>query len=141
MNKTFKILLHAWGVKLQSRNVGFACFSMASRISGVPPQTADVTNILSPAIHYLIILRYTKNSGSNVYYLLLNTNLKGALDKYNTHLFISNSIQDFKLNQYQNFQLLLPMRFHFMRYFVNSIISRVSNRLLFCVIIEVNFEE
>ena len=32
------------------------------------------------------------------------------------------------------------MHFHFMRYFVNNIISRVSNRLLYCVFIEVDFE-
>ena len=50
------------------------------------------------------------------------TQIKGALDKYNIHLFISNSIEDFKLNQYRNFQLILPMRFHFVWYFVNSII-------------------
>ena len=66
---------------------------------------------------------------------------KGALDKYNTLLFISNSIEDFKSNQYQNFQLILPMRFHFMNYFVNSIIYRVSHRLLYCVFIEVDFEK
>ena len=40
--------------------------------------------------------------------------LKGALDKYNIYLFKSNSIEDFKLNQYRNFQLILSMRFHFM---------------------------
>ena len=51
--------------------------------------------------------------------------VKGALDKYNTYLFISNSIKDFELNQHRNFQLILQMRFHFMRYFVNSIIFRV----------------
>ena len=68
-------------------------------------------------------------------------NFKGALDKYDIYLFISNSIEDFKLNQYQKFQLILSMRFHFMRYFVNSIISRVSHRLLHCVFIEVDFEK
>ena len=67
--------------------------------------------------------------------------IKGALDKYNIYLFISNSIEDFKLNQYRNFQLILSMRFHFTRYFVNSIISRVSHRLLYCVFIEVDFEK
>ena len=56
---------------------------------------------------------------------------KGALDKYNIYLFISNVIEDFKLNQYRRFQLILPMHFHFMRYFVNIIIS----------IIEVDFEK
>ena len=67
--------------------------------------------------------------------------VKGALDKYNIYLLISNSILDLKLNQYQNFQLILPMRFHFMRYFMYSIIPRVSHRLLYCVFIEVNFEK
>ena len=42
---------------------------------------------------------------------------KGELDKYNIYLFISNSKEDSKLNLYQNFQLILPMRFPFMRYF------------------------
>ena len=71
---------------------------------------------------------------------LINSRLiKGALDKYNIYLFKSNSIEDFKLNQYRNFQLILPMRFHFMMYFVNSIIFRVSHRLLYCVFIEVDF--
>ena len=66
---------------------------------------------------------------------------KGALDKYNIYLCISNSVENLKLHQYQNFQLNLPMRFHFMRYFVNSIISRVSHRLLYCVFIEVDFKK
>ena len=66
---------------------------------------------------------------------------KGALDKYNIYLFISNSTEDLKLNQYQNFQLILPMYFHFMQYFVNSIIFRVSHRFTVCVFIEVNFEK
>ena len=66
---------------------------------------------------------------------------KGALDKYNIYLFISNSTGNFKLNQHQNFQLILLMRFHFMKYFVNSIISRVSHRLLYCLFIEVDFEK
>ena len=67
--------------------------------------------------------------------------IKGALDNYNIYFFISNSIEDFKSNQYRNFQPILPMRFHFMRYFVNSIISRVSHGLLYCVFIEVDFEK
>ena len=61
------------------------------------------------------------------------------LDKYNIFLFISNSIKDFKLNQYWNFQPILSMRFQFMKYFVNNIISGVSHRLLYCVFTEVNF--
>ena len=67
--------------------------------------------------------------------------IKGALDKYNIYLFMSNSMEDFKLNQYQKFQLTLPVHFHFMRYFVNSVISRVSHRLLYSVFIEVDFEK
>ena len=63
------------------------------------------------------------------FFLSLTPPIKGALDKYDIYLFISNSVEDFELNQYQNFQLILPMRFHFMMYFVNSIIPRVSHRL------------
>ena len=66
---------------------------------------------------------------------------KGALDKYDIYLFISKSLEDNKLDLYWNFQLILPMRFHFMGYFVNSIISSVSHRLLYCVFIEVDFEK
>ena len=36
--------------------------------------------------------------------------------------------------------MILPMRFHFMGYFVNRIIFIVSHRLLYCVFIEVDFE-
>ena len=74
----------------------------------------------------------------NIYSVLYKI-IKGALDKYNIYLFKSNSIENFKLNQYRNFQLILPMRFHFMMYFVNSIIFRVSHRLPYCVFIEVDF--
>ena len=74
-------------------------------------------------------------------YLVMVTTIKGALDKYNIYLFTSNSIEDLKSNQYRKFQLILPMGFHFMRYFVNSIIFRVSHRLLYCVFIEVDFEK
>ena len=78
--------------------------------------------------------------------LTLNHNIlgrifKGALGKHNIYLLISKSIRDIKLDQYWNFQLIPPMRFHFMRYFVNTIISSVSHRLLHCVLIEVNFEK
>ena len=67
--------------------------------------------------------------------------IKGALDKYNSYLFIPSSMEDLKSNQYRKFQLILPMRFHFMRCFVNSIISRVPHRLLYYVFIEVDFEK
>ena len=66
---------------------------------------------------------------------------KGALDKSNIYLSTSNSIEDIKSNQNQNFQLILSMHFHFMRYFVISIIFRVSHRLLYCVFFEVDFEK
>ena len=59
---------------------------------------------------------------------------------------VSSTIEDIKSNQYRKFQLILPMRLHFMRYFVNNIIFRVSHRLLYCVliyniIIKVDFEK
>ena len=57
-------------------------------------------------------------------------NVKEALDKYNVHLLVSYSVEDFKLSQYWPFQLIMTMRYHFIRYFVNSIIFRVSHRLL-----------
>ena len=66
---------------------------------------------------------------------------EGALGKFNIYLFISKCIEDFGLNQYQNFQLILSMRFPFMRYFVNSIIFTVPHSLLYCVFIEVDFEK
>ena len=64
------------------------------------------------------------------------TDFKGALDKYNIYLFISSSIEDLKSNQYRNFQLILPKCFHFMGYFVNSIIFRVPHRLLYYVLLK-----
>ena len=60
---------------------------------------------------------------------------------YSIYIFIFNSIEEIELNQYRNFQLILSMRFHFMRYFVNSIIFRVSHGLLHCVFTEVDFEK
>ena len=73
--------------------------------------------------------------------LLKSCFLKGALDMYRIYLFISNSVDDFKLNQYRNLQPILPMHFLFMKYFVNSIIFRASHRLLYRVFIEVYFEK
>ena len=67
--------------------------------------------------------------------------LEGALDKYGICFFVSNSVETYEINQCQTFQLILPMRFHFMRSFMNSIISRVSHRLLCSVFIEVDFEK
>ena len=42
---------------------------------------------------------------------------KGALDKHNIYLFTSNFIGNSKFKKYRNFQLILSMGFHFMRYF------------------------
>ena len=84
--------------------------------------------------------QFQMNHGHSTTYSNLKI-FKGALDKYNIYLFISNSIEDFKLNQYRKFQLILPMRFHFMRYLVNINIFRVPHRLLYCVFIEVDFEK
>ena len=81
---------------------------------------------------------YWGSVASEEKYWGIKTPLKGALDKYDICIFILNSIEEFKLNQYRNFQLILPMRFHFMRYFMNSIIFRVSHRLLYCVFNEVD---
>ena len=92
-------------------------------------------------MHFYWVTVYNRHS----YVLLCDIGpilfVKGALDKYNIYLFISNSIEDFKLNQFRNFQLILQIHFHFMRYFVNSIIFRVSHRLLYCKFIEVDFEK
>ena len=60
---------------------------------------------------------------------------------YNIYLFMSYSMEDFKCKQYWKFPLILPMRFHFMQYLVNSIIFRVSHRLLYYVFIEADFEK
>ena len=73
--------------------------------------------------------------------MLFGLVLKGALDKYNNYPFVSSSIEDLKSNHYRKFQLIPPMRFHFMRYFVNNIIFRVPHRLLYYVFIEVDFEK
>ena len=62
--------------------------------------------------------------------------VKGALDKSNIYLYISSSIDDLKSKQYRKFQLILPMCFHFMRYFVNCITFRVSHRLLFVYLLK-----
>ena len=58
-----------------------------------------------------------------------------------TSIFLYNSKEDIKSTQYQIFKLILPMRLHFMRDFVISIIFRLSHRLLYCVFIEVDFEK
>ena len=67
--------------------------------------------------------------------------LKETLDKSDIFLLISKSIEDIKYNQYQNFQIILLICFHFMRYFMNSIIFGMSVRLLYYIFIEVDFEK
>ena len=59
---------------------------------------------------------------------------EGALDKYNIYLFISNCVEDFRLNQYryQIFQLILLLCSPCMRYFVNSFIFRVP--IGYCIV-------
>ena len=102
------------------------------------PQTiSPISTKLGVKNHWPKLVICCKNQWVTVYVGII----KGALDKYNIYLFISSSIEDLKSNQYQKFQLFLPMRFHFMRYFVNSIIFRVPHRLLYCVFIEVDFEK
>ena len=39
--------------------------------------------------------------------------LKGAVDKYNIHLLACCSKENFEISQYQKFQPIRPMRFHF----------------------------
>ena len=92
-------------------------------------------------MHKDYIYAYLQKKGSILGLVYVSYGLNGALDKSNIYLFIPSSIEDLKSNQYRNFQLILPMRFHFTRYFVNSIIFRVSHRLLYCVFIEVDFEK
>ena len=50
---------------------------------------------------------------------------------YNIYILAPSSIENFKINQYRNFQLIWSMRFHFMRFFVINIIPRVSHRPLY----------
>ena len=107
------------------------------------------TMLYEPGIFYAICDAVHQKGGtlqvkstlSFVFNVLVFLSLKGALDKYNSYLFISNSTEYFKLNHHRKFQLILPMRFHFMRYFVNSIISRVSHGPLYCLFTEVDFEK
>ena len=73
--------------------------------------------------------------------------IKGVLDTlYKINLFISSStkssIEDFKWNQLPKFAADSEKRFALCsRHFLNSIIFRVSHRLLYCVFIEVDFEK
>ena len=60
------------------------------------------TNLLKWKIWYYYL--YSAYVISSFIKVLLT--IKGALDKYNMYLFISNSVEDVKLNQYQNFQLI-----------------------------------
>ena len=64
---------------------------------------------------------------SKHYFFIFIFFIKGTLDKSNIYLFISSSIKNCKSKLYRKFQFILPMRFHFMRYFVNNIIFRVCH--------------
>ena len=75
----------------------------------------------------------TKNTQNSLFWL------KGALDKYNIYLFISNSIEDFKLESILKFSADSANAFSF--YEVWIIIFSVSHRLLYCIFIEVDFEK
>ena len=89
------------------------------------------TNLIVSNIEFGILTEILRCLKTDLVVLrnLLVLLFKGSLDKYNIYLFIPNSIEYFKLNKYRNFQLILPMRFHFMRYFVNSIIEVVFEKL------------
>ena len=82
--------------------------------------------------HLIRVLTFGGSGGIHSMKSMVNSlgvEFKGALDKYNIYLFISYSIENFekkKKKRYWNFQLILPKCFHFMKYFVNSIIFRVS---------------
>ena len=55
---------------------------------------------------------------SFVFYVLeLSLSFKGALDKYNIYLFTYTSIENSKLNQYRNFQLIPADAFSFYEVF------------------------
>ena len=54
---------------------------------------------------------------------------------------MSNSMEDFKLNEYQNFHLIPANVFSFYELSVNRIIFIVSHRLLFCALIEVDLKK
>ena len=64
-----------------------------------------------------------------------------SLNKCNIYLFVSNSIESVKINQYQTFQLILLMQIDFMWSYKNGIIPQVSHRPLYFVFIEANFEK
>ena len=81
-----------------------------------------------------------KQVDATTQYKIQNLKLKGHWTSI-TFVFYFYSIDDFELNQYQNFQLILPISFHFMMYFVNSIIFRVSHRLLYFVFIDVDLKK
>ena len=73
---------------------------------------------------------------------LSKLHLKGQyIDNYNVYLFVSCSKENFKISKYQKLQPIRPILFHFIWFFVNSIIPRVSDRPLYCVFIEVNFKK
>ena len=82
-------------------------------------QTSQIIRAPSGCLQNLWLLFLKWWSVSYHGYISQNV-FKGALDKYSIYLFISYFIEDFKSNQYRNFQLIPTMSFHFMWYFVKS---------------------
>ena len=66
--------------------------------------------------------------------------LKGHWTRITSISFLSCSKENCKINQYQQFQPIRPMHFHFIWFLVNGIISRVSHRPLYSVFIKVDFK-
>ena len=73
--------------------------------------------------------------------LQLEPFLKGALDKYNIYFFKANSVENFEFKPVPKFSADSANAFSFYEYFVNSTVSRVSHRLLYCVFVEDDFEK
>ena len=67
--------------------------------------------------------------------------IKGALDKYDIYSFISYFIEDLKIKPLPKFLADSVNAFSFYEVFCDSIIFRVSHRLLYNVYIEVDFEK
>ena len=66
----------------------------------------------------------------------------GALNKSNIYIFVPNSIENLQINKYQTFLADSSNEVSLYWPLVNSIISRVSNRLLyFLLFIEADFEK
>ena len=101
----------------------------------------DYNNIKTTLKHWCWWKMWKKKWKIMLVWKIEAKNWEEALDKCNIYHFISNSIENFKLNQYWNFQLILSLCYPFMSYFVNSIIFRVSHWLLYCIFIKVNLKD